>query len=59
MDEDRCPHCRAVLPPVKACPVCGQAFYRGEGGRTVAIYCTARCAGTARMRRWRERKRAQ
>ncbi len=52
---DRCPTCRAVLPPVKTCPVCEKEFYRSEGGRTDATYCSERCAGTARMRRYRKR----
>ncbi len=53
--KDRCPHCRAVLPPPKTCPVCGQVFYRSEGGRTDATYCSVKCGAIARMRRFREK----
>jgi hypothetical protein len=54
---DRCPHCRAPLPGAKTCarPACGAEFYRGEGGRTDAVYCSARCAAAERKRRQRER----
>jgi predicted nucleic acid-binding Zn ribbon protein len=55
MVRDRCPCCRAILPLPKTCPVCGKTFYRSEGGRTDATYCSERCAGTARMRRYRKR----
>lgn len=53
--RERCPHCGAILPPPKTCPGCGRTFYRGEGGRTDAEHCSARCAAKMRMRRYRKR----
>ena len=52
---ERCPTCRAPLPPAKTCPGCGKTYYRGEGGRTNAAYCSERCGAKIRMRRYRER----
>ena len=59
MIVERCPHCRAVLPAAKTCPVCSEVFYRGEGGRTDAEYCSADHASVARMRRFRDRQREE
>jgi len=57
MKADRCPHCRGVLPEAKTCAdeTCRRTFYRGEGGRTDAMFCTERCAARTRMRRMRQR----
>lgn len=54
-DRERCPTCHAILPPAKTCPECGGTFYRSEGGRRDALYCSAKCATRARVRRFRER----
>lgn len=58
---DRCPTCRARLPEPKTCarPACGKTFYRSEGGRSDASYCTKRCADADRKARQRERESAQ
>jgi hypothetical protein len=58
MDHERCPTCRAVLPPAKTCAneACGKTFYRGENGRTGGAYCTKKCADAARIRRWRTKQ---
>lgn len=57
---DRCPTCRARLPELKTCarPSCGNTFYRSEGGRTDAIYCSKRCADADRKARERKRSSA-
>lgn len=53
--RERCPYCRALLPPPKTCPECERVFYRSEGGRRDAVYCSAKCATKARVRRFRRR----
>ncbi|MBO0813541.1 MAG: DUF2256 domain-containing protein [Actinobacteria bacterium] len=44
-----------MLPPLRTCAECGQDFYRSEGGRSDALYCSERCRSKATTRRWRER----
>jgi hypothetical protein len=54
---ERCPTCRARLPEAKTCAraSCGKTFYRSEGGRSDASYCSKRCAAADRQARKRER----
>lgn len=56
---ERCPTCQAPLPPAKTCAneTCGATFYRGEGGRSDAIYCKRSCAVAQASRNYRRRER--
>ena len=57
MKRERCPTCRAVLPPPKTCAneACGKTFYRSENGSLGTAYCSTKCANAARTRKWRAR----
>jgi len=57
MARERCPTCLGLLPALKVCAneACGAAFYRSEGGRADAIFCTRRCAQAQYQRNRRRR----
>jgi hypothetical protein len=58
MQHERCPICQAVLPLAKTCgnEMCGKTFYRSEGGRSDALYCSRPCAQAQSSRTYRRRK---
>jgi hypothetical protein len=58
MKRERCPTCRAVLPEPKTCAneKCGATFYRSEGGRADARFCSKRCATAQHVREFRRRQ---
>lgn len=55
--RDRCPTCRGLVPPLKTCAneACRAEFYRSEGGRSDALYCSRRCAVAHATRAYRLR----
>ena len=54
--------CRLLtLPPVKVCAneTCRAEFYRGERGRSDAIYCSGRCKSAQVQREYRRREKGR
>lgn len=60
MKRERCPTCQGILPPAKTCAneTCGKTFYRGEGGRADARFCTKLCGNAQHVREFRRRQAA-
>jgi hypothetical protein len=58
MKRDRCPVCLGILPAAKTCgnETCGKTFYRSEGGRQDARFCSQRCANAQNVREFRRRQ---